>query len=290
MTNSSGPDEDNKKDKPDEIVRRLGAVGYLERRAERIVESRQAIVRIAGAIRETMHDIANQLASNPSAEGQAALERVVSNLQGLTKAADRASDAVLSDSGDSGGNRGAEVDLTGIKAAVETRRDSSSPNAGQANGESTLQNLEGKKRDKSRKAKDLASLDAANAAGADQTAPKIPTASVPGDAKPPADVAPVNKADRFKLAFANSDDKADPSLSGSSDLAPLAKRATTRPNAASLKLDHAEATHAEPASTAGVSASRTAAIEPPKQDEAKQRQGAIHSAAAPHKPSAPAAC
>lgn len=278
MTSSTGSDDD-KKDKPEEIAERLGVLGYLERRAERMIESRQAIVKIVGAIRDTMLDIANLLAGNASAGGQAELERVVGNLQGLAKAADQAS-AALSGGGDSGASRGAEVDLTGIKTAVEARRE----NAGQATAEGTLQNLEGKTRKGSAKAKALSTLDAAMAAEADQTIAKNSDATAPSDGKLPVSDAPVSKAARFKLAFANGDGKADPLSSASSDLPPLVTSPTARPNAALLRLEHADAVHADPASKADVSASGSAAIGTPKEDAPKARQGAVQLADAPHKP------
>ena len=278
MTSFTGSDDD-KKDKPEEIAERLGVLGYLERRAERMIESRQAIVRIVGAIRDTMLDIANLLAGNPSAGGQAELERVVGSLQGLTKAADQAS-AALSGGGDSGASRGAEVDLTGIKTAVEARRE----NAGQTTAEGTLENLEGKTRKGSAKAKALSTLDAAMAVGEDQTVAKNSDASAPSDGKLPVSDAPVSKADRFKLAFANSDSKADPLPSASSDLPLLVTSPNARPNAALLRLEHADAVHTDPASKGDVSASGGAAIEPPKEDAPKARQGAIQSADASRKP------
>lgn len=281
MTNSANSEEGNKKDKPEENGW-LIALGYLGQRAEQIAESRQAILRITGAIRETMLSLANLLAGNPSAGGQIELEQVVGNLQGLTRAADQAS-ATLSGSGDSGASRGAEVDLTGIKTAVEVRRDSSNASASQATGEGALQNLEGKTRKDSAKAKALSTLDATASTAADQTAPKNSGANAPTDDKPPTSDAPPGKADRFKLAFANGDGKADPSLSASSDLASLAERPGARPNAASLKLDHADATHTDPVNKADVSASEVVATKPPKQDAAKLRQDAVQSPAVPSK-------
>lgn len=286
MTNSSDFGEDDRKDKPEEIGW-LGALGYLGRRAEQIIELRQAIGRITGSVRDTLLDIANLLTGNPSVGRQAELERVVGNLQGLAKAADQASAGEPSGSTDIGGSRGAEVDLTGIKTAVEARRDSSNASAGQASGEGGLENLDGKRRRDSAKVKALSTLDAAMDAGADRAAAKNSDASAPRGDKPPASDAPVRKADRFKLAFANGDGKADPSLAASSDLSALAKRPDARPSAASLKLDHADATNADPVSKADSPIAGNSAIEPTKQDATKPRQDTVQSPDARRKSLAP---
>ncbi len=121
MVTATPPGEENKKDKPEGIVGWLRALGCLERRAARIFESRQAIVRIEGAIRETMLDIANLFTGNPSTGGRAELERALGNLQGLTKAAGQESSAAPS-GGESGGSRAAAFDVSGLKAEIETRR------------------------------------------------------------------------------------------------------------------------------------------------------------------------
>ncbi len=159
-----------------------------------------------------------------------------------------------------------------------------------------LKDSDDKKRNKGTKAKDLASLDAATAAGVDQPAPTNPAASAPGETKPPAAAdAPISKADRFKQAFANGDAKADPSASSGSDLPLLPEKPSARSNAASLRLDHAEAVKADPETKAAsaipdkANAAKPGAARPDsaKPSQILENSATRHSAAQSFRPRGP---
>lgn len=196
---------------------------YLDRRQQQILQSQQAIISLQSSIRNVTIDIARLFAATPSAGNQAMLERSFGELNGLANAVAQTA-ATAPSGGDSGASRGAGVDLNGIKAAIETRANSSSGNA--------LQDGRDKNGKSATKIKDLSAPDPAAVSGTDQAAPD--------DAKPAGDT-PASNLDRVnKLAAAESRPQNDPAAFASSDAPPLPNKPGSRSNVAALKLDHAE--------------------------------------------------
>jgi hypothetical protein len=232
MQSSTGTKDDDIDGELKRLPESMRALAYLNRRDQQILQSQQAIGKIQGTIHDVMIDIARVLAAAPSAGNQAMLDRSLGDLKGLANAVAQTSAANV----DGGGTKGANVDLTGINAAIEARANSPSRNG-------TLGGTFDKTKSSATKAKALPSLDAAPASGADPSAPRDTkaVADAPGGVKPPAADTPVSNVDRVKQALAKSGDQADPAAAAISDLPPLPDRRPSRLNAAALKLDHAEA-------------------------------------------------
>lgn len=208
---------------------------YLDKRQQQILQSEQAIIALQRGIRNLTIDIAHLLIATPTAGNRAMLERSFGELNGLANAVAQTAAAAPSGS-DSGASRGANVDLNGMKAAIETHANSASENA--------LKDAGDNRRAKAEKIKGLSALDPAASSGADQGAPgdAKSTGDTPGDAKPKATDTPASNLDRFnKLKPAESRTKDDPAVSASSDPPPLPNKPGSRSNAAALKRDHAEA-------------------------------------------------
>jgi hypothetical protein len=201
----------------------MRASGYLDKRQQQILQSEQVMLSLQGGIRNLTLDIAHLLAATPTAGNQAMLERSFGELNGLANAIAQTASGAPSGS-DGGASRGADVDLTGIKAAIETHANFSSGNASK--------DADDKRGNNATKLKELSTLDSAAVSGADQSAP--------GDAKPAGDT-PASNLDRVnKLASEASLTSDDQAASAPSDTLPLPNKSSSRPNLAALKLGHAD--------------------------------------------------
>jgi hypothetical protein len=161
MQSSTGTKDDDIDGELKRLPESMRALAYLNRREQQILQSQQAIGKIQGTIHDVMIDIARVLAAAPSAGNQAMLDRSLGDLKGLANAVAQTSAANV----DGGGTKGANVDLTGINAAIEARANSPSRNG-------TLGGTFDKTKSSATKAKALPSLDAAPASGADPSAPR----------------------------------------------------------------------------------------------------------------------
>lgn len=224
MKDIAGANDDHNEDELQRVPEFMRASAYLDKRQQEILQSEQAIIGLQRSIRNVTMDIAHLLIATPSAGNRAILERSFGELNGLAIAVAQTAAAAPS-GGDSGASRGANVDLNGTNAAIETHANSSRGSASK--------DLDDKTGNKATKMKDLSAPDPAAASGTDQVAP--------GDAKPASDT-PSSNLDRVnKLALAASRTQDDPAASASSDPPPLPNKLSSRSNAAALKLDHAEA-------------------------------------------------
>lgn len=222
MNYVAGTNDDHKEDELRRVPEYMLASAYLDRRQQQILESQQAIGSLTRSIRNVEMDIAHLLTASMSAGNQAMLERSIGELKGLANAAAQAGADAPSGSGAS---RGADVDLNGYSAAIETHAHSSSGNAAMDGAD---------KRGKTgEKIKDLSGPDAAAVSDTDKGAP--------GDTKPAGDK-PASNLDRVnQLAQAESGTHDNPASAADSDPSPLPNRRGSRSNMAALKLDHAEA-------------------------------------------------
>ena len=265
MNDFAGANNNHKEDELERVPEFMRGAAYLDRRQQQILESQLAISSLQRGISNVMFDIAHLLAATPSAGNQAMLQRSFGELEGLANAA--AQTAVSAPSG--GASRGAEVDLTGIRAAIESHASSSSGGTFRDAGDRTAK--------KAAKIKDLSDADLAPVSGTDQNAP--------GDAKPAAD-APTGNLDKFnKLALAEGRTQDDPAASAASDLPPLPNKRGPRSHVAALKLDHAEAVPKSDAPDGRVAVHGAEATAQTASTSAKA--GPIH-AAAVHKLPSPA--
>jgi hypothetical protein len=231
MNDFAGADHNHNEDELERVPEFMRAAGYLDRRQQEILEYEQKIISLQRGIRDVTIDIARLLVATPSAGNQAILERSFSELNGLAIAV--AQSAAALPSGEGGGSRGADVDVTGIRAAIESHESSS--------GASASKNLDDRTRKIAATAKELPSLDTPPAAGADQDKPTTPGTATLGDTKPASDT-PASNLDRIsKLASSESRTSDDQAASASSDLPPLPNKRGPRSHVAALKLDHAEA-------------------------------------------------
>ncbi len=231
MNYSAGTEDDTENE-----LQRVPALmrAFLERREQQILQSQQAIGRLQGSIRGVMFDIAHLLAATPSAANQAVLDRSFGDLKGLVNAVSQTNMPNVED----GGTKRPDVDLIGIKTAIEVRADS--PTVSGANRVTPGGASDDKIWKDAAPAKELPSLDAAPTSGADRAAPgDTKPVAEPGDAKPIATDAPASNLDRVKQALAKSRDETDPSSAAISDLLP--SKPGSRLNAGALKRDHAEA-------------------------------------------------
>ncbi len=277
MNYFAGGNDDQNQDELQRVPEFMRGVAYLDRRQQEILESQLTISSLQRGISNVMFDIAHLLTAQPSAGNQAMLQRSFGELEGLANAV--AQSAVSAPSGgDGGASRGADVDLTGIKYAIETHANFSS-------GE-TLKDADAKTRKIAATAKELPSLDAAPAAGADQDKRATSGTATPDDIKPAADT-PESNLDRVnKLASAESRASDDQAASADSNLPPLPNKRGSRSHVAALKLDHAEAVSKSDAPDRGVAAQ---SVEPTAQAEPVPSAKLIRAAAVSKLPS-PSGC
>jgi hypothetical protein len=226
-------------DETENELQRIPALmrAFLERRAQQILQSQQTIGRLQGSIRGVMFDIAHVLAATPSAGNQAVLERSFSELKGLVSAVSQTNVPNVEDAG----TKRTDVDLTGIKTAIEARADSPTANgASRITTSGALTDSGDKIKKDAAPEKELPSLDAAPTSGVDQGAPgDTKPITDPGDAKPTTTDASTSNVEQVKLALAKGGDAVDPSSATISDLLP--SKPSARLNAGALKRDHAEA-------------------------------------------------
>jgi hypothetical protein len=229
-----GVNGDNKEDEFQRVPEFMRASAYLDRRQQQILQSEEEIIGFQHAIGNLMLDIAHLLAATPSAGNQAILQRSFGELEGLANAVAQAAAAAPS-GGDPGANRGANVDLPGIQAAIESRAN--------VPGGSASKDSDYKTRKKGERLKELSDIDPAAVSGTDQNAPgdAKQAADAPSDTKPTATDKPLSNLDRFnKLTLAESHTQDDPAASAASDLPSLPTKRGSRSYVAALKLDHAE--------------------------------------------------
>lgn len=227
MNYVAGTNDDHNKDELRRVPEYMIASAYLDRRQQQILESQQAIGSLTRSIRNVESDIAHLLTASASAGNQAMLERSIGELKGLANAAAQAGADAPSGSGAS---RGADVDLNGYSAAIETHAHSSNGNAAMDGADKRGKTAE--------KLKDLAAPDGAAATGTDQSAPGD---AKPGDAKAAGDK-PASNLDRVnQLAQAENGAQHNPASAAASDPSALRDRHGSRSNMAALKLDHADA-------------------------------------------------
>lgn len=230
MNYGAGGNDDHKEDELRRVPEYMLASAYLDKRQQQILQTQEEISSLQRSIRNVMMDISHLLVASPSTGNQAMLERSYGELKGLANSVAQAgADAPAG----SGASRGADVDLNGTRAAIETHANAPSGNAAKEGDD--------KRGAKAARAKELPAIDAAPTAEADQNGSATSGTTTPGDAKPVGDT-PASNLDRVnKLALAEGRTQDDPASAATSDPSSLRDRRGSRSKMATLKLDHAEA-------------------------------------------------
>jgi hypothetical protein len=286
MKHFDGSDGDNNEDEFQRVPEFMHASAYLDRRQQQILQSEEEIIGFQHAIGNLMLDIAHLLAATPSAGNQAILQRSFGELEGLANAVAQTTAAAPSGA-DHEATRGAEVDLPGIQAAIESR--ASGPSGTASN------NADDKTRKKAATAKELPSLDVAPVAKAeaDKNAPKTADTNTVGDTKQADDTSsdikptgtdkPLSNLDRFnKLVPEEIRTSDDTAASASSDSPLLPTKPSRRSNVGALKLEHAGAARSE-----APDGSRVQGVEPTAQTASTPAKAESTVVAAVRKPLGP---